>query len=102
MADDNFNSTPDSASHLGRDTVDRVAQSAHETIDRMASKAGPAIEQLQSAAQNAAKTLQDKTASIGDMEEVWVESARTCVREHPLTSVLLALAAGMLISRLTS
>ena len=85
-----------------RDTVDRAAQTAHETIDRVAAKAGPALEQLQSAATTAAQSLQDKAATLGEMEEQWLESARTCVREHPLASVAVAVAAGMLISRLSS
>lgn len=84
-----------------RDTVDRATQSAHEAIDRMASKAGPALEQLQSVASTAAQTLQDKAASFGEMEEAWLESARKTVREHPLATVAIAVAAGMLISRLT-
>lgn len=85
-----------------RDTVDRAAQTAHEAIDRVAAKAGPAIEQLQSAATNAAQSIQDKAVALGEMEEAWAESARTFVRERPLTSVLLAVAAGMLISRLSN
>lgn len=84
-----------------RDAVDRVAQSAHEAIDRAASKAAPALEQLQSAATNATHSLQDKASAFGEMEEIWLESARTCVREHPLATVAVALAAGMLISRLS-
>jgi len=84
-----------------RETVDRVAQSAHEAIDRAASTAAPALEQLQSAATNAAQTMQDKASAFGEMEEIWLESARTCVREHPLATVAVALAAGMLISRLS-
>ncbi|MGE5450757.1 MAG: DUF883 family protein [Acidobacteriota bacterium] len=101
MANDTTNNTDDSKV-IGRETVDRAAQSAHEAIDKVASKAGPAIEQLQSAANTAAKSLQDKAVSLGEMEEVWMDAARTCVREHPLTSVLVALAAGMLISRLSN
>lgn len=85
-----------------RDKVERVTQSAHDAIDQVAAKATPAIEQLQSAASNAAQSLQDKANSLGEMEEVWIESARNCVRDHPLASVLVALAAGMLINRLSS
>ncbi|MFT3859554.1 MAG: hypothetical protein QM742_19315 [Aquabacterium sp.] len=85
-----------------RDTVDRATQSAHEAIDRMASKAGPALEQLQSAASTAAQTIQDKAVSFGEMEEAWLESARKTVREHPLAAIAVAVAAGMVISRLSS
>jgi ElaB/YqjD/DUF883 family membrane-anchored ribosome-binding protein len=84
-----------------RDTVDRAAQTAHQAIDRLSSKAVPALEQLQSAATTAAQSLQDKAASFGEMEEAWLESARKTVREHPLATVAVAVAAGLLISRLT-
>lgn len=105
MANDQT-STPDAdaqnqaSSSNVRDTVDRAAQSAHETIDRVAARATPAIEQLQSAASNAAQAIQDKAAALGELEEAWLNSARTCVREHPLTSVLVAVAAGVLVSRI--
>ena len=99
MTSDNMTSNEPSAGVC--ETVDRVAQSAHEAIDRAASKATPALEQLQSAATNAVHTAQDKATAFGEMEEIWLESARTCVREHPLATVAVALAAGMLISRLS-
>jgi ElaB/YqjD/DUF883 family membrane-anchored ribosome-binding protein len=95
-------STATDASSGLRDTVDRATQTAHDAIDRMASKAGPALEQLQSAASTAAQSLQDKAASFGELEEAWLESARKSVREHPLAAVAVAIAAGMLISRITS
>lgn len=94
-------SVSDMSSSSMRETVDRATQSAHDAIDRMASKAGPALEQLQSAATSAAQALQDKAASFGEMEEAWVESARKTVREHPLAAIAVAVAAGMIISRIT-
>ena len=95
-------STASEVSSGMRDTVDRATQTAHDAIDRLSSKAGPALEQLQSAATSAAQALQDKAASFGEMEEAWLESARKTVREHPLATVAVAVAAGLLISRLTS
>lgn len=92
--------TANAATSGVRDTVDRAAQSAHETIDRVAAKAAPALEQLQSAATNAAQSLQDKADSLSEMERAWLESARKTVREHPLVAVAIAVAAGMLISRI--
>jgi ElaB/YqjD/DUF883 family membrane-anchored ribosome-binding protein len=85
-----------------RHTVDRAAQSAHEAIDRVAAKAGPALEQLQSAATNAAHVVQDKAEALGEMEKAWVASARNTVRDHPLMAVAVAVAAGMLISRISN
>lgn len=100
MAPQSNTVTSDASSGL-RDTVDRVAQSAHNAIDRVAAKAGPALEGMQSAATTAAQSLQDKAATFGEMEQAWVESARKTVRENPLAAVAVAVAAGLLISRLT-
>ncbi len=83
-------------------TVDRAAQSAHEAIDRLAAKAGPAIERLRGSANTAGQTLRAKADQFGDLEEQWVESARSYVRENPLAAVAIAVAAGVLLGKLTS
>ncbi|CAN5348575.1 hypothetical protein BH09PSE5_BH09PSE5_19090 [soil metagenome] len=80
--------------------VDRLAQTAHETIDRVAAKAGPAVEKIRSTATGAAGTIQQKATDFGAMEEQWMESARGVVRENPLAAIAVAVAAGMLLSRL--
>lgn len=104
MTPDQTSTTTDASGEAStktvRDTVDRAAQTAHETIDRVAAKATPAIEQLQTAASSAAQVIQDKAAALGELEEALLVSARNCVREHPLTSVLVAVAAGVLVSRI--
>lgn len=85
-----------------RGSVDRAAQSAHEAIDRVAAKAGPAVERMRSAAASAAERLQGKAGSLGEAPDQWLDSCRTYVRENPLTAVGIAVAAGVLLSRLSS
>jgi ElaB/YqjD/DUF883 family membrane-anchored ribosome-binding protein len=80
--------------------VDRLAQSAHEAVDRVAAKAGPAVERLRSTASGAAGTLQQKAGDLGALEEQWMENARTVVRDNPLAAIAVAVAAGMLLSKL--
>lgn len=80
--------------------VDRLAQGAHDAIDRVAAKAGPAVERVRSSATGAAGTLQQKAGDLGALEEQWMESARVVVRDNPLAAVAVAVAAGMLLSRL--
>ena len=80
--------------------VDRLAQTAHDTIDRVAAKAGPAVEKLRSTATGAVGTVQQKATDFGALEEQWMESARVVVRDNPLAAVAVAVAAGMLLSRL--
>lgn len=80
--------------------VERLAQGAHDTIDRVAAKAGPAVEKLRTTATTAAGSVQQRATDFGAMEEQWMESARGVVRENPLAAIAVAVAAGMLLSRL--
>jgi ElaB/YqjD/DUF883 family membrane-anchored ribosome-binding protein len=91
-----------SAAERGHTTVDRAAQAAHEAIDKLASKAGPAFERLRGSATSASDTLRAKADQFGEIEEEWVESARTYVRDNPLTAVAVGVLAGVIISKLTS
>lgn len=80
--------------------VDRVAKTAHETVDRVAAAAGPAIERWSSSASTAGDTLRAKADQLGQLEEQWMTTARSYVREHPFTAVAIAALAGMVIGRM--
>ena len=94
--------TADTVADRTLSTVDRAAQSAHEAIDRLAAKAGPAIERLRGSATNAGSTLRAKADQFGELEEQWVDSARSYVRENPIAAVAIAVAAGLVLGKLTS
>lgn len=83
-------------------TVDRVAQSAHQTVDRLAEKAGPAIDKLRSRVTGANESLKAQADQLKTLQGEWTESARAAVREHPLATVAVAVAAGVLISKIFS
>jgi ElaB/YqjD/DUF883 family membrane-anchored ribosome-binding protein len=69
--------------------IDRAAQAAHRTIDRVAGAAAPAAEwMMQSAGQ--LRSQQDEV----------IETCRGYVRERPLATLCVALAAGYLIGRM--
>lgn len=95
-------SAVDSAAERTLSTVDRVAQSAHEAIDRLASKAGPAVERLRGTTTHTADTLRAKADAFGEMEEEWVENARSYVRENPLTALAIGVLAGVVLSKIAS
>ncbi len=76
------------------DLVMRVAQGLHETVDRVADKAAPAAQKLEA-------TVQDQVHRARELGDEWTDSLRSTVRERPISSVLVALAAGILISRIT-
>lgn len=81
--------------------VERTAQAAHKTIDDVAEKTTEAIDRLQASASNVGEQLSEKAQALSDLEYQMVEKVRDCVRDHPLTSVLVAITAGVLIARLT-
>ncbi len=72
----------------------RVAQGVHDTVDRVAEKAAPAAQKLEA-------TVHDQIHRARELGDEWTDSLRTTVRERPLSAVLVALAAGILISRIT-
>lgn len=88
----------DRAAESAHGTVDHVAQGAHDTVDRIAAKAGPALDRVRSAASDVQTTAYTKYDDFVNAE--WVESAREEVRARPLAAVGIALAAGLLLSRL--
>jgi len=83
-------------------SIERVAQGAHDTVDRVASSAAPAVEKLRTGANQAAEMLRSQADTLNQMQKEWVDDARTCVRDHPLASVAVAVAAGMLLAKLMS
>jgi len=92
--------TSNGAAGTPQKMVERVARSAHDTVDRVAAAAGPAIERLTNSYSTAGETLRAKADQLGAMEEQWISSARSYVREHPFTAVAIGVLAGVLISRL--
>ncbi len=85
----------------GNEAVARVAQGAHETVDRLAEKAAPAVKKLESTVAHANEVLHNQAAKARQLGDEWTDNLRGTVREHPLTSVGVALAVGMLFARLT-
>lgn len=78
----------------GSELVSRVAQGLHETVDRVAEKAGPAVQKIE-------VTVHDQMNRARELSDEYANSLRGTVRERPLTSVLVALAAGVILSRIT-
>ncbi len=73
------------------ETIDKAASSAHETIDKIAS-----------ATTNAAESLSDKGRQLKNSEQQLLENCRGYVRDNPVTSLGIAVAAGFLLSRVMS
>jgi ElaB/YqjD/DUF883 family membrane-anchored ribosome-binding protein len=88
----------DRAADNAHGTVDHVAQGAHDTVDRIASQAGSAFDRAESTANDVSATAPSNYDDL--MNSEWAETLRDEVRARPLAAVGIALAAGLLISRL--
>ena len=73
------------------ETIDKAASSAHETVDKIAS-----------ATTNAAEPISDKGRQLKNTEQQLLENCRGYVRDNPVTSLGIAVAAGFLLSRVMS
>ena len=80
--------------------LDSVVRTAHDTVDRVAAKAAPAVERLVSGAHSASGAVQQRARDAGDLGHEWADSLRATVRDHPLASIAVALAVGVLVSSL--
>lgn len=92
------------ASHLqgnGNDLMSRVVQGAHQTIDRLAESAAPHVQRLSEGVSGTSERVHAQVDHLREVGDEWTESLRMTVREHPLAALGLALAAGMLIAKLT-
>lgn len=79
--------------------IERMARSAHSAVDRVAGTASSAVERVRSGVSSATGTVSERMHDLSASREVWVDSARERVREHPLATLGVALAAGYLLAR---
>ena len=91
------NGTADTA----HDMVGRVAQGAHATIDKIADRATPHVQRLQEGYHHTEELMHRNAEQAREKAAEWTDSMRGSVREHPLTAVATAFAAGLLFARLT-
>ena len=73
------------------ETIDKAANSAHEAVDKIAS-----------ATNQAAEALGEKGEQLKNAEQQLMENCRGYVRDNPITSLGIAVAAGFLLSRVLS
>ena len=94
--------TVDKASTGAHDAINKVSDAVHPVVDRIASGAHQAVDKLASAAGQAAETLGVKGEQLMSAQTQAMEQARGYVRDHPVTALGIAVAAGFLLSRLLS
>jgi len=92
--------SPFASPAAAEEAVQRVARGAHTLVDQTTKKVGPTIDRLRNGLNNAAEAVQSTTRELSEIQERWVANSRDCVRDHPLTAISIAFAAGMLVRRL--
>lgn len=71
-------------------------------IDKAANSANEAVDKVASATNQAAETLGKKGEQLKNSEQQLLEDCRVYVRDNPITSVGIAVAAGFLLNRVLS
>lgn len=100
---------PETANGSVARTVERASAGAHHAIDRAADATRPAVEQIASGAHGAVDTLAGAAShaaeSIGhrgeqmrDLQQRLSDSCRGYVRDKPIASLGIAIAAGFALS----
>ena len=81
-------------------TAEKLAEQASAGLARLSDTAHETMGRVSEYASQAASRLSDRGHELMDSEAV--ESARSYVRQHPIAAIGIAIAVGLLISKLTS
>ncbi|WP_150047969.1 DUF883 family protein [Methylomonas rhizoryzae] len=73
------------------ETVDKASNFAHEAVDKIAS-----------ASNQAADALEEKGQQLKNAEQRLMKNCQVYIRDNPVTSLGIAVAAGFVLSRLLS
>lgn len=95
-------SAPKPTSSAIADGVERVAKSAHSGIDAAADAAAPVVERVSAAAHDAVTRADAAGEALGERGDKLIASTSAYMREHPIASLGMAVAAGYVLSRLLS
>lgn len=83
-----------------RENAAQVGDKAHAGVDRLTQTAHSTIDRVTAAASSAADRFTD--GELAHRAQEWRTHTTAYVREHPMTAIGVALAAGYLISRMIS
>lgn len=81
-------------------TIDKAADAAQPVVDRLASSAHAGVDKVSGALSGATKSMDDKARQLTDAASKFADTGRQYVRSSPATSVLVALGAGYLLSKI--
>ena len=84
----------------GASTVEKLTEQATERLGRLSDTAQETIGRVTDVASETASRLRERSQQL--LDHPAIGTARSYVREHPVAAVGIAIAVGLLISRLTS
>jgi ElaB/YqjD/DUF883 family membrane-anchored ribosome-binding protein len=83
-------------------TAEKLTEQATSGLNRLSETAQQTLGHVSDVASQAASRLGERGREFLDMQAEAVDHARSYVREHPIAAIGIAIAIGLLISRLTS
>jgi ElaB/YqjD/DUF883 family membrane-anchored ribosome-binding protein len=83
-------------------TAEKLAEQASAKLGRLSETAHQTLGRVSEVASQAASRLSAKGHELLELRGEAVDTARSYVREHPIAAIGIAIAIGLLISRLTS
>lgn len=82
--------------------IDRLSEAAHPAISRATSGAHHLVDRISDTSGRVAQQVAKSASRLKDTEHRLIGAGSNYVREHPLKSTGIALAAGFLVSQLVS
>lgn len=98
--DKNLDKSIDKSSTDMHASIDKAAQSAQPMADRLASSAHAGVDKVAGALSGVSGSMDEKTRQLSEAYGKFAETGRDYVRTSPATSVLVALGAGFVLSKL--
>jgi ElaB/YqjD/DUF883 family membrane-anchored ribosome-binding protein len=99
MARDLTKDLPTSATDMHK-TIDKAAEAAQPVVDRLASSAHAGVDKVSGALAGATKSMDEKTRQLTDAASRFADTGREYVRSSPATSILVAVGAGYILSKI--
>lgn len=90
--------TVDHASHSAHKAIDLASSATRPAVDGLASGAHRAVDSLAGSATHVAESLEVKGDELQALQGRLAESCRIHLREHPIASLGMAVAAGYMLN----
>ena len=81
-------------------SIDKAAEAAQPIVDRLATSAHAGVDKISGALSGATQGMDAKSRQLADAAKNFAETGRGYVRSSPATSVLVALGAGYILSKI--